>query len=90
MSTLHSLSADGGVVAAMDLVIIKVGLTCLRCICLLTKLVKTHAIAFLQFIESEDGQKHREGPWNEAEENRINERWKVDSVLFEESMKLTM
>lgn len=30
MSTLHSLSADGGVVAAMDLVIIKVRLTCFR------------------------------------------------------------
>ncbi|KAF8808104.1 hypothetical protein BYT27DRAFT_7338672 [Phlegmacium glaucopus] len=59
VSTLHSLSADGSVVAAMDLVIIK-----------------THAIAFMQFIEGQDGQKRREGPWNEEEETRINEQWK--------------
>ena len=30
MSTLHSLSANGGIVAAMDLVIIKVKLSCFR------------------------------------------------------------
>ena len=76
MSTLHSLSADGGVVAAMDLVIIKVTLTCFGC--MLTELAKTHAIAFIQFVEGQDGRKHREGPWNEEEESRINEQWKVD------------
>lgn len=30
MSTLHSLSANGGIVAAMDLVIIKVGFSLLQ------------------------------------------------------------
>lgn len=82
MSTLHSLSANGGIVAAMDLVIIKVRFSLLQgYVCILTKLVKTHAIAFIQFVEGEDGQKHREGPWNEEEENRVNEQWKVSSIF---------
>lgn len=45
-------------------------------------MVKTHAIAFIQFIEGQDGQKHREGPWNEEEEARVNEQWTVGSFFF--------
>ncbi|KDR85709.1 hypothetical protein GALMADRAFT_381677 [Galerina marginata CBS 339.88] len=59
ISTLHSLTADGGVVAALDFVITKV-----------------YPIAFLEFIEDEDGNKRREGPRNEVEENKVNEQWK--------------
>lgn len=44
--------------------------------------MKTHAIAFIQFVEGLDGQKHREGPWNEEEENRVNEKWMVGSIFF--------
>jgi hypothetical protein len=44
--------------------------------------VKTHAIAFIQFVEGQDGQKHREGPWNEGEETRVNEQWNVRSTFF--------
>ena len=77
MSTLHSLSADGGVVTAMDLVIIKVDQLASG-VCVLTDPVKTHAIAFIEFVEGHGGQKHREGPWNEEEESRVNEQWKVD------------
>lgn len=74
----------------MDLVIIKVKFSLLQGLCILTKLAKTHAIAFIQFVEGQDGQKHREGPWNEEEENRVNERWKVGSIPFEENVELTI
>ncbi|KAF9015700.1 hypothetical protein BDQ17DRAFT_1341502 [Cyathus striatus] len=38
--------------------------------------VKTHPIAFIEFLEDEDGNKYQEGPRNEAEEREINEKWK--------------
>lgn len=82
MSTLHSLSANGGIVAAMDLVIIKVRFGMLQGMYTYQNCVKTHPIAFIQFVEGQDGQKHREGPWNEEDENRVNEQWKVDSIFF--------
>ncbi|KAJ7193302.1 hypothetical protein GGX14DRAFT_505977 [Mycena pura] len=59
VATMHSLTADGGVVAAMDVVLLKV--------C---------PIAFLEFVEDENGEKHREGPWNEHDEAREHEKWK--------------
>ncbi|RDB29022.1 Breast cancer type 2 susceptibility [Hypsizygus marmoreus] len=59
ISTLHSLTCDGGVVAAMDVVV-----------------VKTHPVAFFEFIEDENGQRHREGPRSESEEAGVNEKWK--------------
>ena len=54
---------------------------------MLIQLVKAHAIAFIQFVEGQDGKKHREGPWNEEEETKINEQWKVDhfSPLLKET-----
>ncbi|KAF8971700.1 hypothetical protein BDZ97DRAFT_1901423 [Flammula alnicola] len=59
ISTLHSLTPDGGVVAALDFVI-----------------VKLYPIAFLEFLEDENGNKQRVGPRNEAEELEVNEKWK--------------
>ncbi|KAF8899070.1 hypothetical protein BD779DRAFT_1431059 [Infundibulicybe gibba] len=59
ISTLHSLTADGGVVAAMDLVVIK-----------------AYPVAFLEFLEDENGKKTREGPRSEADESVANERWR--------------
>jgi len=41
-------------------------------------LIKTHAIAFIEFITDEEGRKRREGPRSEVEEMRINEEWKVN------------
>jgi len=41
-------------------------------------LIKTHAIAFIEFITEEDGQRRREGPRGEVEEMKINEEWKVN------------
>ncbi|KJA28356.1 hypothetical protein HYPSUDRAFT_696943 [Hypholoma sublateritium FD-334 SS-4] len=58
ISTLHSLTCDGGVVVALDFVIIKL-----------------YPIAFLEFIEDENGNKDRIGPRNEAEEMGVNEQW---------------
>ncbi|KAF9531916.1 hypothetical protein CPB83DRAFT_867793 [Crepidotus variabilis] len=58
ISTLHSLSPDGGLVAALDFVI-----------------VKLYPIAFLEFKEDENGNKHREGPRAEAEEMKVQDQW---------------
>ncbi|KAF5313184.1 hypothetical protein D9619_002620 [Psilocybe cf. subviscida] len=55
ISTLHSLSSDGGLVTAMDLV---------------------YPVAYIEFIEEEDGTKGRIGPRNEAEQMQVNEKWK--------------
>ncbi|KAJ7361422.1 hypothetical protein DFH08DRAFT_844079 [Mycena albidolilacea] len=78
VATMHSLTADGGMVAAMDLVILK-----------------TYPIAFLEFIEDENGEKQREGPRNERDEAEAEEKWKRrrevrDSKLREELAKKEM
>ncbi|KZP25285.1 hypothetical protein FIBSPDRAFT_820691 [Athelia psychrophila] len=39
-------------------------------------IIKAYPVAFIEFIEEEDGTKTREGPRNENEENRVNEKWK--------------
>ncbi|KAF5352763.1 hypothetical protein D9756_005896 [Leucocoprinus leucothites] len=59
ISTMHSLTPDGGSIAAMDVVV-----------------VKTHAVAFIEFFVDASGRKRREGPRGEAEEMKINEEWK--------------
>lgn len=40
-------------------------------------LSKVYPLAFLEFVEDQDGSKRREGPRNEAEELRNHEQWKV-------------
>ena len=67
----------------MDFVIIKVRSSLLQGMYTYQTGVKTHAIAFIQFVEGRDGRKHREGPWNEEEETRVNEHWKVSTIPFE-------
>ncbi|KAJ6565995.1 hypothetical protein B0H10DRAFT_2112096 [Mycena sp. CBHHK59/15] len=59
VATMNSLTADGGVVAAMDVVVLK-----------------AYPIAFLEFIEDENGEKQREGPRNERDEAHASEEWK--------------
>ncbi|KAF5385395.1 hypothetical protein D9615_001242 [Tricholomella constricta] len=59
ISTLHSLTPDGGMVAAMDIVV-----------------VKTHPIAYIEFIEDENGLQNREGPMNANEEATAHRNWK--------------
>ncbi|KAJ3567335.1 hypothetical protein NP233_g6425 [Leucocoprinus birnbaumii] len=61
ISTMHSLTPDGGSIAAMDVVV-----------------VKTHAVAFIEFLTDPSGRKRKEGPRGEAEEMKINEEWKRD------------
>jgi len=39
-------------------------------------------LAFLEFVEDEDGNKRREGPRNEAEELRNHEQWKVKAYII--------
>ena len=80
ISTLHSLTCDGGVVTALDFVITKVWffdilnrLCSDRYACAL----QLYPIAFIEFIEGEDGSKDRVGPRNEAEEMEVNEKWHV-------------
>ncbi|KAJ7269415.1 hypothetical protein B0H12DRAFT_1208887 [Mycena haematopus] len=70
VATMHSLTADGGMVAAMDLVILK-----------------TYPIAFLEFIEDENGEKHREGPRNERDEAEAEEKWKRQREVHESKLR---
>ncbi|EIM83586.1 uncharacterized protein STEHIDRAFT_62664, partial [Stereum hirsutum FP-91666 SS1] len=60
VSTLHSLTPDGGPVQMLDLIV-----------------TKAYPIAFLEFIEDENGNKTREGPRKEKEEMEIHEQWRV-------------
>ena len=83
VSTLHSLTADGGVVAAMDLIILKVTLWWTNSIENFNLLFKMYPIAFFEFFEDEDGQKRREGPRSEIEEAQVNEKWMVCFLLGE-------
>ncbi|KAJ6520132.1 hypothetical protein C8R45DRAFT_806075, partial [Mycena sanguinolenta] len=69
-ATMHSLTADGGMVAAMDLVIIK-----------------TYPIAFLEFIEDENGEKQRDGPRNDREEAEVEEKWKRRREMHESKLR---
>lgn len=83
VSTLHSLTADGGVVAAMDLMILKVSLCSTNSIENIDLLFKMYPIAFFEFFEDEDGQRRRDGPRSEIEEAQINEKWTVCFLLGE-------
>jgi breast cancer 2 susceptibility protein len=39
--------------------------------------LKAYPVAFLEFVEEESGEKRREGPWNEKEEARLMDKWRV-------------
>ncbi|KAJ7103228.1 hypothetical protein B0H15DRAFT_811512 [Mycena belliarum] len=58
IATMNSLTADGGLIASMDVVVLK-----------------TYPVAFLEFFEDENGEKQREGPWNERDEAKAEEQW---------------
>ncbi len=78
IATLDSLTPDGGLVGVMDLVIVKVRILSapflFKCF---SNDRQTYPIAYLEFIETEDGQKIREGPFNEKDEANASDRWKV-------------
>ncbi|KAG6889981.1 hypothetical protein C0995_012941 [Termitomyces sp. Mi166 len=59
ISTLRSLTPDGGMVATMDVVV-----------------VKTHPIAYIEFISGEGGVQTHQGPMNESEEAAAHEKWR--------------
>ncbi|EGO30985.1 hypothetical protein SERLADRAFT_412477 [Serpula lacrymans var. lacrymans S7.9] len=60
ISTLNSLTADGGNVAVMAFVVIKV-----------------HPVAFVEFIDEDDGSRTREGPRTAKDEAAVDARWKA-------------
>lgn len=62
--TMNKLTPDGGVVAVMDLTIVKV-----------------HPIGFLEVIEDDDGKKRKSGLWDEKEEARLADKWRVSSHI---------
>ncbi|KAJ7610818.1 hypothetical protein FB45DRAFT_941706 [Roridomyces roridus] len=70
VSTMNSLTADGGVVAAMDLVVLK-----------------TYPVAFLEFVQDENGEKHREGPRDERGEAEAEEKWKRRRQVHESKLR---
>ncbi|KAJ7754932.1 hypothetical protein DFH07DRAFT_885991 [Mycena maculata] len=70
VSTMNSLTADGGVIAAMDLVVLK-----------------TYPIAFLEFVEDENGEKQREGPRNQRDETEAEEKWKRRREVHESKLR---
>lgn len=39
-----------------------------------------YPIAFIEFLEAENGEKYREGPRNEREEAVVAEQWKASAV----------
>ncbi|KAH7930929.1 hypothetical protein BV22DRAFT_1077497 [Leucogyrophana mollusca] len=60
ISTLNSLTADGGTVAVMALEIIKV-----------------FPVAYIEFVEGENGRKRREGPRSAKDEAAVSARWRL-------------
>jgi breast cancer 2 susceptibility protein len=38
---------------------------------------QVYPVAYLEFVEDEDGKKHRQGPRTEKDENALQDRWKV-------------
>ncbi|KII94288.1 hypothetical protein PLICRDRAFT_99668, partial [Plicaturopsis crispa FD-325 SS-3] len=61
------------------------------CVAVMDIIVKTaYPVAFLEFIEDEDGQKHREGPRSESEEAQVSERWKVRRQLCQSKLRLEL
>jgi breast cancer 2 susceptibility protein len=50
--------------------------------------LKVYPVAFVEFVVGEDGEKRRDGPWNETEEARLVERWKVRFGDFRSSLEI--
>jgi hypothetical protein len=42
--------------------------------------MQAYPLAFIEFIEEEDGSKRREGPRSQNDEAQVNEKWKVGYV----------
>ncbi|KAG6837644.1 hypothetical protein H0H93_004920 [Arthromyces matolae] len=59
IATFRSLTSDGGMVAAMDIVVVKI-----------------HPIAYLEFIQGEDGTSTHQPPRKEDAEAAAHEKWK--------------
>ncbi|KAJ7492322.1 hypothetical protein FB451DRAFT_1217887 [Mycena latifolia] len=70
VATMNSLTGDGGLVASMDIVVLKV-----------------YPVAFLEFFEDENGEKQREGPWNERDEAAADEKWKRRREVHESKLR---
>ncbi|KAJ7654824.1 hypothetical protein B0H17DRAFT_1099452 [Mycena rosella] len=70
VATMNSLTADGGLIATMDVVVLK-----------------AYPVAFLEFFEDENGEKQREGPWNERDETAADEKWKRRREVHESKLR---
>jgi len=78
ISTLNHLNGDGGSVAVMAIAVIKVGVPKDKyVISIFDGWLEAYPLAFIEFMEEEDGTKRREGPRSQNEEAQVNEKWKV-------------
>lgn len=80
--TLGSLTSDGGNIAMMKLRIEKVRFI-LRCglKCLMDG-VQVYPVAYLEFIQGEDGKRKRVGPMVEKEDIAVRDAWQVGSFYL--------
>jgi len=79
--TLSSLTPDGGNIAMMKLRIEKV----LRSFSngeRLLKVIQVYPVAYLEFIQGEDGKRRRIGPMGEKEEIGARDAWQVGASDF--------
>jgi len=83
ISTLNHLNGDGGLVAVMAIAVIKVRFVFVVWeFELLTRKLQTYPLAFIEFIEEEDGSKRREGPRSQNDEAQVNEKWRVGCEIY--------
>jgi breast cancer 2 susceptibility protein len=75
IATLNSLTPDGGNVAVVAVEVTKV-ITSLQHPGEADCCLKSHPIAYVEFIEDENG-KRMEGPRGAKEENGLSEQWRV-------------
>lgn len=82
--TLSSLTPDGGNIAMMKLCIEKVcsiSVTVAKSFCKYS--IQVYPIAYLEFIQGEDGKRMRIGPMGEKEEMTARDVWQVGTSPFD-------
>jgi len=77
ISTLHSLTPDGGIISCLNIEIVKVRSCSSSTIATNQVVVQVHPIAYIEFVTDKDGRVSHVGPRGEAEEAREAERWAV-------------
>jgi breast cancer 2 susceptibility protein len=77
IATFNSLTADGGIVPSMDIVVLKVCLSILITNKISWHLRKVYPQGFVEFFETDDGKRLANSPHNDKEEGALHEAWKV-------------